>query len=302
MTDSRGKSDLTLDRLFRKAGQSVLAEWGIEGELDDLAQDLWVWYLESPGTQSKLAGMEAGEKVSAVRKAANQIVSEKVLEGDVASGRVLYSSEAIKDHLKGESSNKFLNGLMPKAMNVLAARNAGHAQAIIDRYENGEVPEPGAKQVTLSRALKSLTAEVNVTVLSEENKGRNAIFPELRRKKGEHSDPTLDAVLGLLSENANKEIKTVNSRREQTGRTTYRHEMLSVFDDWFAQTVPPEGSYRSDLNVMESSFNGGHRSELYRAQVTPDLFPNEGRMLIENWSAEDREMYCGGVFTKGTND
>jgi hypothetical protein len=41
---------------------------------------------------------------------------------------------------------------------------------------------------------------------------------------------------------------------------------------------------------------------LYRAQVTPDLFPNEGRMLIENWSAEDREMYCGGVFTKGTND
>jgi hypothetical protein len=47
---------------------------------------------------------------------------------------------------------------------------------------------------------------------------------------------------------------------------------------------------------MDPVFNGMGRSELYRAQITPDLFPHEKPMLVENWSAEDREMYCGGEF------
>lgn len=47
------------------------------------------------------------------------------------------------------------------------------------------------------------------------------------------------------------------------------------------------------MNIMDSIYNGMGASEMYRAQVFPELFPHEKRMLIENWSAEDREMYCG---------
>ena len=292
---------MTLDRLFRKAAQSVIADWCIEDGLDDLTQDLWVWYLERPLTRKKMSVLSEGEKIVTLKKAANQIVSRKVLENNVASGLVTYSSEAVKDYLKGKSNNKYLRRLVPKAMEIVASRNPGQAQAIVDRYEKGEVPDQG-EHFVLVRALKSLTAEVNVLMLTEEPKGRSAVFPETRRSKGGHSDPTLDAVLGLLSDKADKRIQTVDTHKEPTGDTSYRVEMLSVFDDWFARTIPPEGTRKSYMSLTDNFFNGGHRSEMYRAQVAPELFPNEKPMLIENWSAEDREMYCGGNFTKGYND
>jgi hypothetical protein len=48
------------------------------------------------------------------------------------------------------------------------------------------------------------------------------------------------------------------------------------------------------LNLMDALFNGMGASEFYRAQVFPELFPHEKPMLIQNWSALDLEMYCGG--------
>lgn len=47
-------------------------------------------------------------------------------------------------------------------------------------------------------------------------------------------------------------------------------------------------------NLLDATFNGMAGSEFYRAQIFPELFPHEKQMLIDNWSAEDREMYCGG--------
>lgn len=53
------------------------------------------------------------------------------------------------------------------------------------------------------------------------------------------------------------------------------------------------------IGLFDGAFNGSPRSEMYRAQVTPDLFPDEKPMLIDNWPAQDREEYCGGEYTKG---
>lgn len=53
---------------------------------------------------------------------------------------------------------------------------------------------------------------------------------------------------------------------------------------------------KEQTSVFDSSFNGIPRSEMYRAQVTPDIYPNEKPMLIHQWSEQDREMYCGGIY------
>lgn len=53
------------------------------------------------------------------------------------------------------------------------------------------------------------------------------------------------------------------------------------------------------VNIMDSAYNGMPGSELYRAQVFPELYPHQKQMDISKWSAEDREMYCGGEYTKG---
>lgn len=50
----------------------------------------------------------------------------------------------------------------------------------------------------------------------------------------------------------------------------------------------------ADRSIFDSSFNGMPRSEMYRALIFPDLFPHESEMLIDQWSQQDREEYCGG--------
>ena len=52
-------------------------------------------------------------------------------------------------------------------------------------------------------------------------------------------------------------------------------------------------------SIFDGGFNGATRSEMYRAQVAPELFPNEKPMLVRQWPAEDREAYCGGEYTVG---
>lgn len=55
----------------------------------------------------------------------------------------------------------------------------------------------------------------------------------------------------------------------------------------------------SDLNIIDTIFNGMPGSEFYRSQAFPEVFPHEKRMMIENWPEQDREMYAGGIYTKG---
>ena len=48
--------------------------------------------------------------------------------------------------------------------------------------------------------------------------------------------------------------------------------------------------------MLDSTFNGMPGSELYRAQIFPELWPHEKRMMLENWSDDDIDMYVkGGV-------
>lgn len=52
-------------------------------------------------------------------------------------------------------------------------------------------------------------------------------------------------------------------------------------------------------NLLDSTFNGMPASEMYRAQLFPELFPHQPQMLLDNWSIEDLEMYVGGAYTVG---
>ncbi|AIK69005.1 hypothetical protein AVT20_gp44 [Mycobacterium phage Tiffany] len=51
-------------------------------------------------------------------------------------------------------------------------------------------------------------------------------------------------------------------------------------------------------SIFDAKFNGMGGSEMYRAQIVPDLFPHEKPMLIDNWPEEDRLLFCGGEAAK----
>lgn len=197
--------------IFRRAARDALFAWKQdESGLDDLVNDIWVWYLESPETQRKLQAIEPHEAQKSVKNAALQMLSGQMLSGNLFNGRNLYSADSVRDALEGVSSNRYLVDILPVAMKELAEQNEDHAEAIRSRYDDGVVPsKKGGAAMLLSRAVKSLTEHVNVMAITagvdadgnvtEGPGSRHSVFPETRKAQGsDHSDPTGDMAIGLL--------------------------------------------------------------------------------------------------------
>jgi hypothetical protein len=202
-------NSVDIGKAFRKAAEKALMEWHADqwdrqkDELDDLVQDLWVWYLESKGTQAKLNTLSQPEVVETVRQVAIQKLSKQVLESNTFQGKDLYSSDSVKEALAGKSTNKYLLTALPQALATVDSRNPAYAEAIRSRYEDGVVPPQGAGHRRLNNALTSLRAEVNVVYLTADEAdigSRHSVFPQTRKQKGEHSDPTGNTAI-LLMEN-----------------------------------------------------------------------------------------------------
>lgn len=200
-----------IESLIKKSAKSALFSWSQnEDGLEDLVNDLWVWYLESPATQKKLSEVDDALAKRFVYKAALQILAKKSLTLDRFAGKNLFSSDSVREALSGTSRNKYLIDILPRALRSLEKNNSGHAEAIRLRYIDGVVPSKSeGAHMLLSRAVKSLTEHVNIIAITagvdangnvKDGPGsRSAVFPETRRPKGHgHSDPTGDIAMLLI--------------------------------------------------------------------------------------------------------
>ena len=196
-------TDEELREVFSLAANKALAQWGqLDCEPVDLAQDLWVWYSERPSTQRLMESMHfKSAKVDLALRAAVQLLSKQAYEADIFQGRAVYSSDSVREALRGESTNKYLNQILPHALANLRKRNWEQAEAIRVRYSEGVVPaRDSADASRLKRAVRSVTQDVNVMLLTSDDEcigSSSAVFPETRKKQGGYSDPTGDTVIEL---------------------------------------------------------------------------------------------------------
>ncbi|ASZ75487.1 sigma-K factor [Mycobacterium phage Kimona] len=284
------------DASVKAVAKSALAAWGSDvTEVDDLAQEIHQWYLERPSVQKAL--QEAEDKRARDRvlyHGARQVLVEKTFEADEAWGRNLYSTESIKAHLKGQSTNKFLRRVMPQALARLQRQNPDYAEVIEFRYELGGKPDKDM----LLRAHRALTRQVNIIAIDGEEEDLSATPAESRKAKGGMSDPTADVAIALI-EKGDEVIELEDKEGNVIGTTTYRTELANVFDEFMTRnTVDYMKESRSHLSVIDGGLLGD-RASMYQAAVFPDVFPDEPQMLVDNWSDEDRAMYCGGEYTPG---
>lgn len=193
-----------------KAAKSALFSWRQTDQgHEDLVNDLWVWYLERPGTQEKLEAADPPLAARLVYKAALQILARQALADDKFQGRNLYSSDSVRAALRGDTKNRYLTDILPRALSALGEQNAGYAEELRKRYEDGVVPKDHSQEMRLSRAVKSLTEHVNVIAItagvdaagnvSEGPGSRSAVFPETRQPRGAgHADPTGNTAIMLI--------------------------------------------------------------------------------------------------------
>lgn len=244
--------ELRLEKLFKQAARSSMLLWrnGDSEGYTDLANDMWVWFLERPSTQLKLSDKNNNEIVAMLKNIAIQLLSDEQHKLDLFRQSVLYSSENVKDAMKGKSTNWSLIGLLPEALKTLAGRNQGYADAIESRYAKGVVPEEKSAENKLVRAHKSLTEIVNALCISgtkrDENDkltvkdgpgSRNGKFPQdgqsetpppARRGKGEHSDPTANQALSIMK---HPEIKEELLKQDPLTECTKRPRQVIFLPD-----------------------------------------------------------------------
>jgi hypothetical protein len=292
------------------AARQALHDWGLSYEgLDDLVHDGVVFYLERPSVslwlskadtetarrrvfyRTKKVVLDDGTVEWQRRGILSQILSGNQTADNVFSGDEVYGSNSIKDWLKGTSTNKYLGHLIQQGLDQLEAQHATYREAIRSRYEAGVVPDQGSAAVTLTRSVEKLTENVNR--LGQAEKQGEVLVPERRAStrrggKGGHSDPTADVAMALM-----RNGDTEQEVHDGTA-TTYRQEFEM-------QTLPigagTAGGRAEWLDLFEGEVND--RSDLYRAAVFPDLYPDEPRMLIENWHSEDLAAYVGGEYAEG---
>ena len=197
------------DRIYeqaRRAAKSALTLWcngqfsRQRGLFDDLFQDLLEWYLSRPATRNKMTKLVDAEVFVTFKKHAQQLLSEQQLKTNVYNDIVMYSTDSIKRYLKGQSTNKYLEDVVPIALDNI---NELHKEAILVRYVDGVVPKQGKDAEFLSNSLKRLTEEVNVLQLTTDADSigsRSVVFPDTVKPAGSHGDPTANIALTLMEQ------------------------------------------------------------------------------------------------------
>ncbi len=230
-----------IDRIFDRAARYAIAEWNRPfGEVEEIKQTLWVWYMESPATQRKLLDLPNHEATNIAKRAAVQKLSKRQNEDNSWSGANHYDAENVKAALKGEIFNPYLAEILPQAFKALEEQNAGYAAAIRSRYVDKVIPKGSASDKLLHahRAITehvnriAITAEMSTdsdgnlnvkegpgsrTVLQKKRVEKTGERPEARRVKGDHSDPTARMALLLLE---NPEQDGISLRDEYLHETS----------------------------------------------------------------------------------
>ncbi|URQ04579.1 helix-turn-helix DNA binding domain protein [Mycobacterium phage Seanderson] len=188
--------------LISKAARSIGNSYLLTpDQVEDLVQDLWVSILER--STSRRLVEESGDDVgfNTLRVLADQILKDQWFADDLARGDWNYSSESIKDYLKGRSDNVYLMEVIPQAINRLGDRQKNvpeeekipYAEVLKTRYLDGIILRDAASKSRLKRAHKALLEEVHrVIVEMGDHDGpgsRSKVFPDSIRSHNGPSDP-----------------------------------------------------------------------------------------------------------------
>ena len=170
-----------------KAARYVQYQWPGIIEADDVEQELWLKFLESPGSIAKISKMDESKQYSSILYMANQIAAKERRDYNRFSGSYRYSMKEAKAYLQQSGLRRVLGDPdvssyeeyvdaptkepamqmneieadILVALGTLRERNEQYHEAIVLRYLLDEVPERGKMQVRLSRALEKLVDEMN---------------------------------------------------------------------------------------------------------------------------------------------
>lgn len=175
---------------IQRAARRVAHNWPTIVESEDLAQDIRVRLLESPGSVEVLASMEDGVRYRAFVELGHQIANKERASYEYFSGQFRYSTNEVRDALEAGALQAIGSGLKSSwsaedyvasgsdhadtvlgmvsmeqdlrvALAKLADTNEVYHEIIHRRYVDGEGGMETKERVQLHRALAELTVVMN---------------------------------------------------------------------------------------------------------------------------------------------
>lgn len=162
-----------LDAEIAKAAASVVNNWPGAIKADDLRNELWIKILESPRYQGQMEASEPALRMEFLRRMGRQIAGREVSSYELFSGNVFYSVDRVRGLLGVgmlTMSRRDLGGMwetltdfidLQDAFKHMQKVNPEYALAIWNNYVGGLVPDNGARERKLQRAVGSLTDYMN---------------------------------------------------------------------------------------------------------------------------------------------
>lgn len=245
-----------VNKVFRKAAEWASHSWPGVVEKDDLAQELWLWYLTRPSVRAKFEEMDYRGRLQVATKHAHRLTAELRNANARFSNQVRYSVDDIRDALSGRSRWPEIADDVAQGLAALTRRNAAYVEAI-EQFVSDNRPSDNAYRMRLTRAIEALTDETNAVV----------------RQLFDGGIPT--------------RAVTEDEYRAGDGYRT-----LSDGPGTKRRAFPRD--VNSSKNIFDSEFNGIPGIDMYRSWVEPDLYPQERPARIENWSEYDREDFGNG--------
>jgi hypothetical protein len=169
--DFFGTSFTVFQQQVRKAAKTVAYQWPGVLDAEEAEQELWVELMDK-STMTKLRDDFTDKtRVSALIVMGHRIANKTFTANEIAAGSIRYSVNQVKNILKQSAEREHDPESKPvtrtalkdleAGMQRLKDKNAGYADAIVDRYRNGNVPTRGTATSKLSRALTALTTNMN---------------------------------------------------------------------------------------------------------------------------------------------
>lgn len=154
--------------VIQRAAKSVAFQWPGVVDEDDVYQDIWLRLAESDGSVEKILGMDGKAQYRAIVGIGHQLASGERSDLDHFKGSYSYSVYEVKDLLKmgillddPPASFRAERVDLVEALAALEKKTPQYAESVIERYFHSVIPAANAAEVRLSRALTSLTDEMN---------------------------------------------------------------------------------------------------------------------------------------------
>jgi hypothetical protein len=153
------------------AAKTTARQWPGTIDEEDAEQEIWALLIEAPKSIDVLSQMERPNRVSTLTLYGHRVAARYRDDYELFSGNYLYSTDYVRRLLdadilvfSGDRPDKLTFSEwvdITEAFAKVQQRNAGYADLIARVFIQGEKLQSGADRMQLTRAVDSLTKEMN---------------------------------------------------------------------------------------------------------------------------------------------